>query len=253
MTGVGLVAAVFSYLCIPGHPLGTFFYDHSPLIFRESISYLQTPNAFGESTSVEFWREVANHVTITLVTVGFATAVCFPLGILGSRIRLLRTTATNVVGIARGVPGVAVLFLMYPWLGTGERPAVVALVILAAPPIFLNTVAAYAGVDDSVVEAARGMGMGRLQSLVGIETPLAAPVIVAGIRTATVEVIASATIAAYINFDSLGSQISAGVQFLSENQGHAQLAIGIFAVTSIALLAELILTGLQRLVTPRTA
>ena len=251
--GVGGLVAIFCYLCIPGHVLGTFFYNAAPPIFRSSIGYLHINNGFGESNSSEFWTEVKNHVTITLLTVGIAAAIFLPLGILGAKVQIARTAATNIVGIARGVPGIAVLFLMWPWLGTGELPAVVALTILAAPPIFLNTVAGYAGVDRAIVEAARGMGMSRLQLLLRIETPLAAPVVVSGLRTATVEVIASATIATYINFDTLGTQIASGVDFLSTSQGHEQLAIGIFSIVALALLAELSLTFVQRLATPRLA
>lgn len=249
----GIVVVLFSYLCIPGHALGTFFYNAAPSIFRSSIEYLHGSNAFGQSNSAQFWTEVKNHVTITLLTVALASAIFLPLGILGAKVPIARTASTNIVGIARGVPGVAVLFLMWPWLGTGESPAIVALTILAAPPIFLNTVAGYAGVDRAIVEAARGMGMSRLQVLLRIETPLAAPIVISGLRTATVEVIASATIATYINFDTLGTQIASGVDFLSTVQGQDQLAVGIFSIATIALLAELSLTFVQRIATPRSA
>ncbi|HZT97858.1 MAG TPA: ABC transporter permease [Chloroflexota bacterium] len=235
--------AVFAYLCIPGHPLGTFFYDLAPGIARSALAY-------GQQNSQEFWTEVKNHVLISAAAIGLSFAICFPLGILASRIPAMRALTTNIVGIARGVPGVAVLFLMWPLIGQGAKPALIALTILAAPPVFLNTAAGYANVERSVIEAARGMGMNLSQILMRIETPLAAPVVLAGVRTAAIEVIASATIASYINFDTLGTPISTAIQYLPQSSAEAQLTLGVAAVAAIALMAELSLSVLQKLVSP---
>lgn len=240
------IGAIVSYLCIPGHPLGTFFYRAAPPLFRTTVAY-------GHQNSAEFWTEVKNHLMVTGLSVGIAALACIPLGVAASRVRTINVGFTNIIGIARGVPGIAVLFLMVPWLGVGLRPALVALTILASAPIFLNTAAGYAGVDRAVVEAAQGMGMNRLQILLRIETPLAAPVIIAGIRTAMVEVIASATIAAYISFDTLGTQIATAVEFLTTTTGEDALVLGVSAIAAMALAAELSLTVLQRIVTPPTA
>ena len=233
--------------------LGTFFYNAAPPIFRNSVIYLQSSNAFQESYGEQYWDEVKTHVLITLESVGVATAICFPLGIIGSRVRLARVAATNVVGIARSIPGIAVLFVMWQRLGATEANAIFAMTLLAAPPIFLNTVAGYASVDPAIVEAARGMGMGKLQVLTRVETPLAASVIVAGIRTATVEIVASATIVAFINVNTLGVQIFDGVEDPSTTTGQAELAVGIFGVAMLAWIAEAMLTYFQRVVTPRYA
>jgi osmoprotectant transport system permease protein len=250
MAVVGVLAAVFAYLCIPGHPLGTFFYNAAPPLFRSTIGYLHGTSAIGQQNGAEVWTDIVNHVQVTLLAVAIDFAVCVPLGIIGSRFALPRALAANIIGIARGVPGIAVLFLMFPWLGTGERPVLVALLILGAPPIFLNTVAGYAGVDAAIVEAARGMGMSWKQILLRIETPLAAPVVVAGVRTATVELIASATIAEYLNFHTLGEQIFNGLVIQTTTLGQDQLAVGIFCVAALALLAELLLATVQRALTP---
>lgn len=253
MIGVVAAGAILAYLCLPGHGFGAFFYNLAPPIFRESVIYLQQSNGFGEGNGPAYWSEVEKHVLLTLESVGVATAICFPMGVIGSRIRIARIVATNIVGIARGIPGIAVLFVMWQWLGATETNAVVAMTLLAAPPIFLNTVAGYAGVAPSTVEAARGMGMDRFQVLARIETPLAASVIIAGIRTATVEVVASATIVAFINVNTLGVQIFDGVGDPSSTTGQAELAVGIFGVAVLAWLAELLLTQFQRLATPRYA
>lgn len=244
VAGAVIVVAVFAYLCVPGHPLGTFFYNVAPSRFRSTVGY-------AHHNSTTFWTEVKNHLVATGLAVGIASVICIPLGIAGSRLRFVRLLTTNIVGIARGVPGIAVMFLAVPLVGgVGIRPALIALTILAAPPIFLNTAAGYAGVDAAVVEAGRGMGMSRLQVLLRIETPLALPVVIAGLRTATVEVIASATIATYIVFDTLGGQIANAVEFGQTTFGQDALVLGVTSIAAIALLAELMLAMLQRLVTP---
>jgi osmoprotectant transport system permease protein len=246
MTGVAGLAAVFAYLCIPGHPLGTFFYNAAPPLFRYTVAYAQ-------QNSAELWTEIKNHISVSLLSIAFAFGICFPFGIVASRIPVVRALGTNIVGVARGIPGIAVLFLIWPWLGPGERPTIIALTILAAPPIFLNTVAAYASVNRSVIEAARGMGLNAAQVLLRIETPLAASVVVAGLRIATIEVIASATIAGFVNFQTLGVQIAAAIQYLPPtfdptSVAYQELAVGVGAVALIALTAELVLSLLQRFV-----
>jgi osmoprotectant transport system permease protein len=244
MLGILAIASFLFSFTPPGHAVGVFVYNAAPKLFRTSIAFLHSRNSQGQLQSDEFWTEVRNHISVTAMAIGAAMAICLPLGVLAARVRWFRTVATNITGIARGIPGVAVLFLMWPYLGNGERPALVALTILAAPPILLNTIAGFATVDAAIVEAARGMGMSPLGALLRIETPLAAPVLIAGIRTAAVEVIASATIASYINFDTLGSQISAGIAFPLP-PGPSQLAIGVTAVATMALIAEMALTGFQ--------
>ncbi len=236
------MAAVISYLSVPGHPLGTFFFNTFPIL-RPAVTFAHTPNE-------DYGSHLLNHISITLISVGLASAICVPLGVIASRIRPVSVIATNVIGIARGIPGIAIMFLMWPALGLGERPAIIALTILASAPIFLNTTAGYAGVDRAVVEAANGMGMSRLQTLLRIETPLAAPVVVAGLRTATVEVIASATIAQFIGFTTLGYEVVYAVDFLNTTSGNQALVLAVSSIAGIALLAEVLLAGMQRLVTP---
>lgn len=237
------MVGVFAYLCVPGHVLGTFFYDAAPPIFRSTVGYAQTDAA-------QFRREIGNHIRITLIAIGIASAICIPAGVLASRSRLFGSLATNVVGVARGIPSVAILFVTLPWLGLGFRPALVALTILACPPIFVNTATAFTAVDPAVVEAARGMGMSPAQVLLRIESPLALPVVLAGVRTATIEVIASATIAAYIAFPTLGIEIENGIFEFNSTSGQSAIVLGVATIAAIALFAELSLATVQRLATP---
>lgn len=252
IAGFATVAAIVAYLSIPGHPLGTFFFNLFPPIFRETVRWEQQTNALQQVNGQILWQEIQNHLNVTLVSSALAIGICFPLGVIASRFRPVRSVATNVVGVARAVPGVAVIFLMYPFLGQGEVPGALALTLLAAPPIFLNTVAGYAGVDVAVVESARGMGMNRMQIFGRIQSPLAAPVVLAGIRIALVEIIASATILPFsANYETLGAQIGYGLDDPGNAvHGHAELFAGVTLVASMALIAELALTLVQRAVAP---
>jgi osmoprotectant transport system permease protein len=147
----------------------------------------------------------------------------------------------NGAGILRVVPSLAVLFLLIPLLHTGFKPALVALTLLAIPPLLINTNAGLRGVDRNIVEAGRGMGMSYWQLLGRLQMPLAMPVVIAGLRAASIEVIGSATLASLIGAGGLGDFIAIGLS-LSRNW---ILLAGAIPVALIALTAELSLATLQ--------
>jgi osmoprotectant transport system permease protein len=242
---VGITAVIGVALLLAVSRPGAFFYDLMPGALQEAIKYAQ-----GES-SPTFWEEVQNQLKVSGLAILIATIICVPLGVIASRFRLLAVTASNAIGIARGIPSIAILFIAIPWIGVGFTPALVALTILACPPIFINTTVGFSGVDRPVVEAAEGMGMARRQVLVRIETPLALPIMLAGIRTAAIDVIASATIAAYIGYPTLGLEIEKALG--GGFDATSQLIVGVFAVAAIALSAEVILSVAQRAATPPAA
>jgi osmoprotectant transport system permease protein len=184
---------------------------------------------------------VGVHVGLSFTALAIASAVCIPLGIWTSR----HPAGSSVIGVMtalRSIPSLAVLALMLPVLGLGSKPALVALTLLAIPPILINTDVGYRSVDRAAVEAAVGMGMLPGQVLRRVETPLAAPVILAGVRTAAVEVIASATLAAFIGGGGLGDLIIAGLQ----NDDVGELLAGALCVALLALVAEGVLALTQR-------
>ena len=117
-------------------------------------------------------------------------------------------------GLLRIVPSLAVLLLLIPFMGTGVRHAVTALVLLAVPPILLNTITAFSTLPKPVLEAAEAMGMSHAAHFFRVRLPLAFPLMFAGIRTAVIEVIASATIASYIGAGGLGDIIVTGLALL---------------------------------------
>lgn len=193
------------------------------------------------------------HVEYVLLSLSIAVVICVPLGILAARSRVASFLTINIFGTIRAIPSIAVLFLalpvLGPYLGYDFGPALIALTILACPPILVNTSAGFRGIDPAVVEAARGMGMSPMQVLWKVETPLALPVVLAGVRTSTLEVIASATLAIFIGGGGLGLFIEEGLP----NQDIARLLVGAVPIAVLALFAEVMFSIAQRFFSPAIA
>ncbi len=168
--------------------------------------------------------------------------VALPLGTLVAHRDHLRGPVLSALGIGRVVPSLAVLTLMIPFFGIGFRPAVVALALLAIPPIAINTDLGFRSVSRAALDAAQGLGMTQTQIRNRVETPLALPIIFAGLRTASIEVIASATLAAFIGGGGLGEYITSGLQ----NSDGKLLLLGGASVAVLALLVESILGLIAR-------
>jgi osmoprotectant transport system permease protein len=204
-------------------------------IFNQTLDYALNP-------SHGFLLALWTHVQLSGVALFLAGCMAVPLGVFVSRWGGLERVAVNVAGFLRVVPSVLVLFLLLPWLGIGFKPAVIALTMLAIPPLLINTGTGLRGVDPAVIEAGRGMGMSELRLLGRVQLPLAMPVMVAGLRLATVEVIASAALASLIGGGGLGDFIASGLTL----QRHEILLTGAVPVAAMAFTAELALSGLQR-------
>jgi osmoprotectant transport system permease protein len=190
----------------------------------------------------DFWRNVVVHLQLSFSALLIALVICVPLGVWAARRPLVAQLGINTANALRVVPSLAIVFLAYPYLSTGFRPALVALTILACPPVLINTYAGFRSVDRAVVEAARGMGMTTGEVLRRVELPLAMPVLLAGVRLATVEVIASATLAAYIAAGGLGNFIQRG--FAVNNESIT--LVGAIPVALLALIADALLALIQR-------
>ena len=209
-------------------------------VFGQALSY-------GQNHAKEFWQHLGEHLILSFLALGIAIAVCVPLGIWTSSLGRTARLIVNGVGIARVVPSIAVLLVLYPVFGLGFTPALVALTVLAFPPILINTDTGLREVDRSVVEAAQGMGMTGLEQLWKVKLPLALPLIIGGIRTAAIEVIASAALATFIGAGGLGDFINQGL----EGNSNQVLLVGAIPVALLALTVELSLATLQRFVTPK--
>jgi osmoprotectant transport system permease protein len=186
------------------------------------------------------------HIALSAAALGLAIAIAFPLGVLLADKRRAALAAITAANFGRTLPSLAVLALVMPILGTGFVPSLFALTLLALPPILINTCTAMRQVDPDMVDAARGMGMTRAQIMREVELPVAMPVIFAGIRTAAVQVVSGAVLAAYIGGGGLGDFITAGIAMMAL----PQLLVGAIPATLLAIGADRLFGHLQKVLTP---
>lgn len=181
---------------------------------------------------------------------GFSIAIAIIIGVvLGAAVwrnPVLAFIAVNLSGLIRAIPIIAVLFAFVPLLGLGFKPTVIALIVLGIPPILLNTYTALRAIDPAILDAAKGMGMNRRQIALRIQTPLVTPLVIAGIRTSAVQIIATATLAAFIAAGGYGDYIVNGLNIFN----YTELIAGSIAVAVLAILVEVLMSWLQHLVTP---
>ncbi len=192
---------------------------------------------------------IQTHVALSAAALSAGTALGVPLGVLAARLRGTRGAILGLVNVGRVIPSLAVLTFVVPVLGVGFKPALVALALLAIPPIAINTDLGLRGVPPAALDVARGVGMTAMQAFVRVEWPLALPVVLTGVRTAAIEVIASATLAAFVGAGGLGEYILRGLQAGEP----ALLLAGAGSVALLALAAEFTLTLAARRAGERTA
>ncbi len=187
------------------------------------------------------------YIQLCLASVVLAMIIGVVLGVAVSGNPLLAFIAVNVSGLMRAIPVIAFLVAVLPYLGLGFLPALIALTVLGIPPILLNTYTGIRGIDPATIDAARGMGMTQQQIISKIQTPLVLPIIAAGVRTSAVQVIATATLAAVIGAGGYGEYILSGLYQLDD----IQILAGAIPVAILALIAEVLLSQLQRALTPK--
>jgi osmoprotectant transport system permease protein len=160
----------------------------------------------------DFIAHVGQHLVLALASLAVAVAAGLPLGILAAEAPGVRAAVLAIAGIGRTIPSLAVLMLLLPWLGVGVEPAIVALALLAIPPIVISVDLGIRGVPEATLDAAAGVGMTPLQRFSRVVVPFALPVSFVGLRTAATETIASATLATFIGAGGLGDEIVRGLQ-----------------------------------------
>lgn len=196
------------------------------------------------------WQRLSEHVMLTVGCLAIATAVALPVALWLGHLGKGGGLAINISNVGRAVPTFAVLALLgLSPLGMGTATTIVALVLFAIPPILTNAYVGMRGVDREVVEASKGMGMSGTQTLWRVELPLALPLVVTGLRTSAVQVVATATLAALVAGGGLGRIVTAGFQL----QDQGQVVAGAFLVAMLALVVEGVFELLQKVVdrTPR--
>jgi len=218
-------------------------------LLHQSLQYIQdNPERFRTAFLV--------HIRLSAYALALAIVIFVPMGALTSRSRRIGPAIVSVVAALRVAPSIAVLFLLFPYrrqIGSlfpfWDRTftiALIALTILAGPPLIINTDAGLRNVAAFLLESARGAGMNERQVFTRVQLPLAAPVVISGVRTASVEIIASATLAAFVGVGGLGRFITSGLTLFD----FSILLVGAIPVALLALLAEATLAGIERLCTP---
>jgi osmoprotectant transport system permease protein len=195
----------------------------------------------------EFLTLLREHIVLSAVALLVAIAIALPVALMIRNTRVGAAIAINIGNVGRAVPSLAILALLLPFLGIGFATALVALTALAIPPILINASTGLREVDKGVIDAARGMGLSGNQILTGIQLPIAAPVIFAGIRTSAVQTVASATLATFIGAGGLGDLIVLGLQ----RSGPEILLAGAFSVALLAIFTEIGFGFLENAFTPQ--
>ena len=205
---------------------------------NEFMGVLQRPDFIGN---------LILHIEYTVLATVLGILIAIPVAVLVHRSDTAATVAINIGNIGRAVPSLAVLALMFPVFGLGFDSALFALTLLAVPPILINAVVGLRQVSPQILDSAKGMGLSGRQVLTGIQVPIAAPIIFAGIRTSAVLIVASVTLATFIGGGGLGDYIVEGYQ---RNSTAIALA-GALAVAVLAVITEVGFAGMQRAFTPK--
>ena len=187
------------------------------------------------------------HIALSGESVLIGAAIALPIGILLGHYGRFGALAMNVSNVGRAIPSIALLVLAFQVFGLGNVPIIIALTALAIPPMVTNSYVALREVDPDIKEAARGMGYRELAQIMRVELPLAVPLIMAGIRTSAVQVVATATLAALIAGGGFGRYIIDGLaQF-----DFTKMVAGAILVALLALATETGLAALERVLIPR--
>ncbi len=191
----------------------------------------------------DFWPQTRQHILLVALSVAIASAIGIPLGLLAANRPALREPVMAAAGILQTIPSLALLAMLIPLLGTiGTVPALCALVVYALLPIIRNTCAGISGIPPGLKQAAAALGLQPAQRLKEVELPLAAPVILAGVKTAAVMSVGTATIAAFIGAGGYGERITTG---LALNDNTLMLA-GALPAAALALLTQAVFAWLER-------
>jgi osmoprotectant transport system permease protein len=194
----------------------------------------------------EIATRLFQHLQLTLLSIVIATALGVPLGVLISYRRKLKKPVLGVANVVQAIPSIALLGFLIPLLGIGERPAVFMVVVYSLLPIIKNTVTGLSGINAETLEAAKGIGMTRIQVLAKVKLPLALPVIMAGVRISAVTSVGLVTLAAFIGANGLGYLIYSGIRTLNDYQ----ILAGAVPACLLALLMDFLFSLVEKLVTP---
>ena len=210
------------------------------------FSFLTTAANWTDSGGI--LQRLQEHLVYTVLAVVIAAIISVPLGVLIGHTGKGEIVIIGLSNGARAIPTLGFLIVMVLLLGTGLLPNLIVLIVLALPPILTATAAGVAGADRNAVHAARALGMTAGQVISRVEWPLALPLTVSGIRSATLQVVATATVAAYVSGGALGNLIIAGLA----TTNYPEVFAGALLVAGLAIVLDLVLALIVRLVQRRT-
>ncbi|KIL36862.1 glycine/betaine ABC transporter permease [Cohnella kolymensis] len=190
----------------------------------------------------DLFRMLREHLTLTLISLVIALAIALPVGYLLSKYRRVSIPVMSVLGIIYAVPSLGMFALLIPWVGLGMKPAIIALVVYSQLILVRSVISGFQSIEPSVIEAGKGMGLSRWQLFRRIEFPLALPIVLGGLRVASVSVIGIATIAAWVNAGGLGVVLFEG---LYQNSA-PKIFWGTLFVSALAIIVNQLLLYLER-------
>ncbi len=216
-------------------------------VVGDMLKYFNDPANYSGTGGIPYLT--GEHLFVSAAAVGIACLIALPIGLWLGHTGRGGTATVLVSNTSRAIPTLALLiiFTSVAAIGFGNRATIIALAIFAIPPLLTNTYVGMRDVDPEIREAATGMGFSRWGLLIRVEVPLALPLIAAGLRTAAVQVVATATLAALVGGGGLGTIINEGFS----NQDKGRIFAGGLLVSVLALLVEAILALVQRAVTPK--
>ena len=195
----------------------------------------------------DYLGHAIDYLKLCGVAIAVAIVIGVGLGILVSRSAFLAFIAINLSGVMRAIPIIAALFIIFSVVKQlGFLPAIIALIVLGIPPILINTYTGIRGIDPAAIDAAKGMGMTSWQIATRIQAPLVTPLVAAGIRTSAVQIVATATLAAFIGAGGFGDYIVDGLTVFN----NTELIVGAVSVAILAMIIEVSLSWLQHVLTP---
>lgn len=212
--------------------------------FIQGILWVLDPSHYGGADGID--TRVAQHLFISIGVVAVASIIAIPLGYLIGHTGRGRSLAIGASGAIRALPTLGLLIIIALGVNVGPLAPFIALVVLAIPSILAGAYAGFEAVDRRAIDAARAVGMTELQIVGQVEMPLGLPLLIGGLRAASLQVIATATLAAYVGGGGLGHFIFAGVK----TNDYPQMLAGSILVIVLAIISELLFSIVQRLVVP---
>jgi osmoprotectant transport system permease protein len=214
-------------------------------LFADAIAWILNPDHYTGLNAIPL--RLGQHLYFTVVTLVIASVIAVPLGYLIGHTGRGRGLAVSTSGGLRAIPTLGLLTLVALWIGIGVGAPYVALTVLAIPPILAGAYTGFEAIDRRTIDAARAVGMSEMQIVRKVEVPLGLPLLIGGLRSATLQVIATATLAAYVADIGLGRYLFSGLK----TRDYAEMLGGSILVILLALALEGIFALIQRFVVPR--